>query len=74
MEKVKYEVREINRALDMLNNLTVSGINNAHAIVEITKILQSPIDDRNNEPAIKPNDLPPIDDGNTEPTITPVNL
>lgn len=59
MEKVKYEVQEINRALDMLNNLTVSGINNAHAIVEITKILQSPIDDRNAEPTIKPADPNP---------------
>ena len=41
----------------MLNNLTVTGINNAHAIVEITKILQNPIDDTNREPAIKPNEV-----------------
>lgn len=55
-ETAKYEVSAINKALDMLNNLTVTGINNAHAIVEITKILQNPIDDRNREPAIKPAD------------------
>lgn len=54
METAKYEVNSINKVLDMLNNLTVTGINNAHAIVEITKILQNPIDDRNREPAIKP--------------------
>lgn len=57
METAKYEVNSINKVLDMLNNLTVTGINNAHAIVEITKILQNPIDDRNREPAIKPEEV-----------------
>lgn len=42
-ETVSYEVSAINKALEMLNNITVVGVQNADMIVRITRILQSPV-------------------------------
>ena len=42
-ETVSYEVSAINKALEMLNNITVVGVQNADMIVRITRILQNPV-------------------------------
>ena len=42
-ETVSYEVKAINKALEMLNNITVVGVQNADMIVRITRILQTPV-------------------------------
>lgn len=50
-ETVSYDVNAINNAIDMLNRLTVVGVQNANLLVAITRILQSPIPVDNGAPA-----------------------
>lgn len=57
-ETVSYEVKAINKALEMLNNITVVGVQNADMIVRITRILQTPIPAEEKKPDDGASEIP----------------
>lgn len=57
-ETVSYEVSAINKALEMLNNITVVGVQNADMIVRITRILQTPVPVEEKKPEDAASEIP----------------